>query len=81
MGHRDHGKRNDVPTWDKVKTHFKKGQQLTVSVTTALLQNIASRPRRKVSLKQSNKDRNTSTKSNSKRTWTNSSKLASMQMD
>ena len=34
MGHRDHGKRKDVPTWDKVKTHFKKGQQLTVSVTT-----------------------------------------------
>jgi hypothetical protein len=33
MGHRDHGRRNDVPTWDKVKTHFKKGQQLTVSVT------------------------------------------------
>jgi hypothetical protein len=43
MGHRDHGRRNDVPTWDKVKTHFKKGQQLTVPVTLfskILLNNI-----------------------------------------
>ena len=33
MGRRVHGRRNDDPTWVKVKTYFKKGQQLTVSVT------------------------------------------------
>lgn len=81
MGRRVHGRRNDDPTWVKVKTYFKKGQQLTVSVTTALLQNIASRPRRKAFLKQSNKDRKTFTKSNRQRTVTNPSKLAIMQMD